>query len=86
MSKVTLTIKGQEIVFNPSLDDYNKFVNEMQMTNKVTPANNYVLRIVDKSCKDALRDILTQSPGAALQIAGVINDEFAPDLEIIVKK
>lgn len=86
MSKVTLEIKGQEIVFNPNIQDYNKFINEIQLNNKITPAHNYISRIVDKDSKDALIAILKTSPGAALQIATAINEEYAPDLEIAVKK
>ncbi|WP_140920164.1 putative phage tail assembly chaperone [Limnobaculum xujianqingii] len=83
---VTLIIKGQDIRFNPTYNDYNKFINEMQMNNKVSPANNYIMRIVAKESKETLVDILVSNPGAALQIAGAVNDEFAPELEITVKK
>lgn len=86
MSKVILTIGAVDLVFNPTIDNYNKFINEMQLNNKIAPASNYIRRIVDKDSKDALNDILIASPGAALQIAGAINDEFAPDLDITVKK
>ncbi|SFC49902.1 putative phage tail assembly chaperone [Pragia fontium] len=86
MAKVTLEIGSVELVFNPEVETYNKFINEMQMNNKMAPSTNYIRRIVDKNYKDALNDILVNSPGAALQIAAAINDEFAPELEITVKK
>lgn len=86
MSKVVLIVGGVDLVFNPDVEPYNKFINEMQLNNKIAPATNYLRRIVDKDSKEALNKILASSPGAALQLAGAVNDEFAPELEITVKK
>ncbi len=85
-NEIVLGVKGVDIRFRPTLDDYNKFINEMQMTNKVAPANNYVRRIVNKDDRAALDEVLIQNPGAALQLASKVNDEFAPELDIVVKK
>ncbi|EBF7215313.1 hypothetical protein CVP45_24385, partial [Salmonella enterica] len=52
--------------------------------NKVAPAHSYLMRIVVPECKEALEDILKR-PGAALQLAGKINELYAPELEIEVK-
>ena len=35
---ITLTINDTDFTFKIGVDDYNKFVNEMQPTNKVSPA------------------------------------------------
>ncbi|MDR2243308.1 tail assembly chaperone [Providencia alcalifaciens] len=85
MSKpITLEIAGKDIRFEPNMTAYNGFINEMAMDNKVAPAHTYLRRIVVKDDKEALDELL-QMPGAALQIATSINDQYAPKLEISVK-
>lgn len=82
---IILAIAGKDITFNPNEVAYNKFINEMQMDNKVAPAHSYLMRIVCKEDKEALGEIL-RHPGSALQIVGEVNKEYAPQLEIFVKK
>ncbi|MEG7490297.1 putative phage tail assembly chaperone [Enterobacter hormaechei] len=82
--KINLVVCGQEIVFAPNQNAYNKFINEMAMDNKVGPAHNYLNRIVEPESKDALAELLKR-PGAALQLAGKVNEIYAPELEIEVK-
>ncbi|CAM7922483.1 putative phage tail assembly chaperone [Enterobacter hormaechei] len=82
--KINLVVCGQEIVFVPNQTAYNKFINEMAMDNKVAPAHNYLNRIVEPESKDALAELLKR-PGAALQLAGKVNEIYAPELEIEVK-
>ncbi|MEQ4671819.1 putative phage tail assembly chaperone [Providencia manganoxydans] len=85
MSKpITLEIAGKDIRFEPNMTAYNGFINEMAMDNKVAPAHTYLRRIVVKDDIEALDELL-QMPGAALQIATSINDQYAPKLEISVK-
>lgn len=84
MEKINLTVCGQDITFEPNQTAYNKFINEMAMDNKVVPAHNYLTRIVATESKVALTEILKR-PGAALQIAGKVNELYAPELEIEVK-
>jgi polyribonucleotide nucleotidyltransferase len=84
MEKINLTVCGQDITFEPNQTAYNKFINEMTMDNKVVPAHNYLMRIIDADSKDALTEILKR-PGAALQLAGKVNELYAPELEIEVK-
>ena len=86
MSKqtITLTIAGQDISFEPTLVAYNSYINDLAMNDKVAPAHNYLRKIVSAEHKEALSDLLAL-PGAVLQLAGAINKEFAPELEITVK-
>lgn len=84
MEKIELTVAGVALVFTPNTTAYNKFINEMSMDNKVSPAVSYLNRIVVAESKDALADIIKR-PGAALQIVSKINDIYAPELEIEVK-
>ncbi len=82
--KITLTIAGTDISFEPTMTAYNSFINDMMPNDKVAPAHNYLKKIVCPESKEALDDLLKR-PSAALQLAGAINKEFAPDLEITVK-
>lgn len=82
---ITLEINDDEIRFTVEVDDYNKFVNEMQPKNKVAPATNFLMRTVAAKDKDKLRDLLKQ-PGAAVQIVGDLVEEYVPELNIVVGK
>ncbi|EMD0829335.1 putative phage tail assembly chaperone [Morganella morganii] len=83
-SVITLNIAGNDIRFEPNMIAYNGFINEMAMDNKVAPAHTYLNRIVAKEDKEALGELL-ELPGAALQIATTVNDQYAPKLDISVK-
>ena len=85
MSKtLTLTVAGTDISFEPTMTAYNGFINDMMPSDKVAPAHNYLKKIVCQESKEALDDLL-KHPSAALQLAGAVNKEFAPDLDITVK-
>lgn len=84
LTSITMTVNGTVLSFEPNTGDYNKFINEMAMDNKVAPANNYLRRIVSKDCKDALDEILAL-PGSALQLAEAVNSKYAPKLDIDLK-
>ena len=82
--KITLTIAGTDISFEPTMTAYNGFINDMMPSDKVAPAHNYLKKIVCQESKEVLDDLLKR-PSAALQLAGAVNKEFAPDLDITVK-
>ncbi|EBS4137546.1 hypothetical protein DPZ68_08170 [Salmonella enterica subsp. enterica serovar Oranienburg] len=82
---ITLTVAGVDIRFTPTEAIYNKFVNEMAMDNKVSPAKNYLMRCVHPEDKESLEKLIHR-PGAALQMAAKLNEDFAVDLDITVKK
>ncbi|HAF4685250.1 TPA: hypothetical protein G8N23_002890 [Salmonella enterica] len=82
---LTLTVAGEDIRFTPTEAIYNKFVNEMAMDNKVAPTKNYLMRCVHPEDKEKLEKLIHR-PGAALQIAAKLNEDFAVDLDITVKK
>ncbi|WP_421316512.1 putative phage tail assembly chaperone [Aeromonas veronii] len=81
---ITLDVAGKELKFAPTMVAYNGFINDMMPSDKVAPAHNYLKKIVCQDSKEALDELLKR-PGAALQLAGAINQQFAPDLEITVK-
>ncbi|HCT8728677.1 Protein of uncharacterised function (DUF2765) [Klebsiella variicola] len=86
MSKeqIQLTIAGKDVSFVPNVMAYNKYINEITMNNKVSPAHNFLMRIVTPETKEALETILAL-PGAALQVVGKVLEEYTPELEITVK-
>lgn len=84
--QITLTIAAATIGFTMTTDDYNSYINEIMPDNKVAPAHNLVMRTVDAEHKEELRGILDSTPGASLQIAGLLNQEFAPSIAISIKK
>ncbi|HDN9511167.1 putative phage tail assembly chaperone [Aeromonas salmonicida] len=86
MSKtiITLICANTDISFEPTLTAYNSYINGLSMTDKVAPSHQYLKRIVAADSKEALDGLLAR-PGAALQIAAKVNEQFAPDLDIEVK-
>lgn len=81
---IVLNIAGTDISFKPDMATYNKYINEMSMSNKVAPAHNFLTRTVEAESKDALLKIM-ELPGATLQIVGKLLEEYTPELEITVK-
>ncbi|BCS89965.1 putative phage tail assembly chaperone [Pseudodesulfovibrio sediminis] len=82
---ITLEVNGTDLTFEMTPDAYNKFINEMQPTNKVAPAHSLLMRTVTDDTKDDLKDLL-KKPGAALELVGSLVSEYTPDLSIIVGK
>lgn len=82
--QIKLAIAGTELVFEPNVTAYNKFINDMSMDNKVAPAVSYLKRIVAAESKQALEGFIIR-PGVPLQLAVKVNEIFAPELEIEVK-
>ncbi|EBZ2260475.1 putative phage tail assembly chaperone [Salmonella enterica subsp. enterica serovar Enteritidis] len=85
ITTITLTVAGVDIRFTPTEAIYNKFVNEMSMDNKVAPAKNYLMRCVHPEDKEKLEKLIHR-PSAALQLAAKLNEDFAVNLDITVKK
>ncbi len=83
--KISLTVNDNELHFNVSLADYNKYINELTPSNKVAPARNFLMRCVDVESREALRDLVDQ-PGVGLQIASALMEEYMPEVNITVGK
>lgn len=83
---IILTVAGTDFSFDVTTNDYNGYMNEIMPANKVAPAHNLLIRTVDAKQKDDLKKLLEDSPGATLQMVNMINEEFAPALQITVKK
>lgn len=84
---MTLTIGNTEFKFNLTVNDHSDYVDTLGRGGSMTSAShNFVMRTIDKPQKDELKKVLAESPGAEVQIASVLKGEFAPVLEIAVKK
>lgn len=81
---IHLAIAGADVSFVPNVTAYNKYINEITISNKISPAHNFLKRIVTAETKEAL-DKLLELPGAALQITAKVMEEYSPELEITVK-
>ncbi|CAI2487818.1 putative phage tail assembly chaperone [Serratia proteamaculans] len=82
---ITLCIGGTDVKFAPTLQAYNKFLNESARANDVVgTVNTYLKRIVVPESRDALATLLF-TPGVGAQIAAKVTEIFAPDIEIEVK-
>lgn len=81
---INITVNGNELRFEPTLEAFNKLTNETTPFDKVAPTTNYLRRVVVKEDKKALDDAL-KIPGAVMQLAGAVNSEFQGELEIEVK-
>ncbi|CAI1533831.1 putative phage tail assembly chaperone [Serratia sp. PF2-63] len=82
--KIDIKVNGLDMVFEPNVIAFNKFINEMSTDNKVAPASNFLRRIVHPDSKDALDKILAL-PGGAVKLAGKVNEIYSPELEFEVK-
>ena len=82
---IRLSINGTDLAFDVTTELYNKYVNEMMPNNKVAPAHNFAMRCVADGSREDLKSLL-ELPGAAIQIAGALVDEFMPDLSIELGK
>ena len=83
--KITLTINGIDITFEPTKLAYNSYINDITMNDKIAPATSFLRRTVVADDKDKLNEILEKHVGAALQIIEKVVKQFAPDLEIEIK-
>lgn len=83
---ITLTIAGNDIVFEPTMVAYNQLQNEAATGKNVAGTlRDYLMKVVAPDSKAALVEILAR-PGATVQVATALNGEYAPELEIAVKR
>lgn len=83
--EITLEVGAKEFSFTLSPQDVTKYFNAMTANNKVAPSFNLLSSTVLPAQKVELRELLT-NPVMTMQIAGALLEEYAPDVEIIVKK
>jgi len=82
---IELTIGEADFAFTLTAQDVTKYFNAMTPNNKVSPAHNLLTGTVQGEQKTALRPLLA-NPVLTMQLAGALLEEYAPDVEVIVKK
>lgn len=82
---ITLQIGEQDFTFTLAPQDVAKYFNAVTPNNKVAPSNNLLTTTVLPVHLDALRPLL-RNPVFTMQLAGTLLDEYAPDVEVVVKK
>lgn len=83
--EITLEMGNLEFTFTLTPADVTKYFNSMTQNNKVAPANNLLVTTVDQKDRPALKQLLA-NPVMTMQVAGALMEEYAPQVEIIVKK
>jgi phosphoglucomutase len=83
--EITLEVGTKDFAFTLSPQDVTKYFNAMTATNKVAPSFNLLSTTVKQEQRAELRELLA-NPVMTMQIAGALLEEYAPDVEIIVKK
>ena len=84
---IVLTIAGTDFSFHVTAKDHGDFVDAVARGGSVTAASyNLAMRTIDGDQKDDFKKLIDTAPGAELQIAGELKTEFAPVLDIAVKK
>lgn len=84
--QLSAEVCGKNLIFNVGREDYNKYINSVTTTNKVAPSHNFLMQTVAEGDTEALKTILQDNPGAEVQIAAALLEEYTPDLGITVKK
>lgn len=83
--EITLEVGDKEFTFTLTPQDVTKYFNAMTANNKVAPSHNLLSNTVVAEQRSDLRALLA-NPVMTMQIAGALLEEYAPDVEIIVKK
>lgn len=82
---ITLEIAGTEFLFSLTPQDVTKYFNATTQNNKVAPASNLLMGTVQQDQKAVLKPLLA-NPVTTMTIAGALLEEYAPDVEVTVKK
>lgn len=83
---IVLTVANNECEFIHTTEDYNNYINDISQNDKVAPARKLLTRIVKKDQREKLTTLLDELPGATIQLAAALNEEFAPAVDIEIKK
>lgn len=83
---ITLTIGGEDVTFEPTMVAYNQLQNEAATGKNVAGTlRDYLLKVVAPDSRASLQELLKR-PGLTVQIATALNGEYAPEIEITVKR
>jgi hypothetical protein len=82
---ITLEVGDKEFTFALTPQDVTKYFNSLTQNNKVAPANNLLVNTVKQEERATLKALLG-NPVMVMQLAGALVEEYAPDVEVVVKK
>ncbi|WP_019530648.1 putative phage tail assembly chaperone [Dasania marina] len=83
---ITLELSnGKELAFHLTPEKYTKYIDAMQPHNKVNPAINFLMSVVDEDHKEYLRD-LVKNPATAIAITGEVIEDYGNDVVVSAKK
>ncbi|WP_458118793.1 putative phage tail assembly chaperone [Mannheimia haemolytica] len=77
-------VNGVSFTFHRDSAAYDAFVNDLKDDNKITPAKDYLLAIIDPTQRAELLEIINL-PNLALMLAAKVNEVFLPKFNITVK-
>ena len=83
--EITLQLGEQEFTFTLDAKDVTKYFNSVTPNNKVAPSHNLLTTTVKSEQLATLRPLLA-NPVLTMQAAGALLEEYAPDVEVTVKK
>ncbi|WP_247840822.1 putative phage tail assembly chaperone [Pseudomonas sp. MWU12-3103b] len=84
-AEITLEVGENEFTFSLTPADVTKYFNALTQTNKVSPGHNLLMNTVKQEEKATLKPLLA-NPVMVMQLAGALLEEYAPNVEVIVKK
>ena len=84
-AEITLEISGQDFTFNLTPQDVTKYFNAVTANNKVAPSHNLLVQTVQQEQLATLKAHLV-NPVITMKIASTLLEEYAPDVEVTVKK
>lgn len=83
--EITLQIGETDFTFAVTPADVTKYFNTVTQNNKVAPSHNLLTTTVKQEQLATLRPMLA-NPVLAMKVAGALLEEYAPDIEVTVKK
>jgi hypothetical protein len=84
--KITVEVGEEELEFNVNLAAHDKYINELSMKDKIKPAVNFLMATIAPENKLALKALFKTIPGASLDLAASVFEEYKPDFDISIKK
>ena len=84
--EITLTVCNVDVSFLPDMEMYSDYLGAIARGSIHDAAHNFVMASATENSKDALRKFDTDNASAMIQIASIVSVEFAPKMQITVKK
>ncbi len=82
---VTLSINKEELKFNVTSENFNRFINDTTADNKVVPAKQFLRRsLVDTKQREQLDNLCDR--GLTMDLVAKLVEDFRGDVEIEIKK